>query len=145
MDKPIAHRQGFPDSFTASLVALMPAAVYICDAAGRLTFFNRKAVEIWGREPPLGDDQERYCGSFRMWTPDGHLLRHEDCPMADALRDGRAGRDLEVVIEQPDGTRLIANVNIDPIFDDAGNITGAINVFVDVTDRKRNEALLASQ
>lgn len=145
MDKPIAHRQGFPDSFTASLVALMPAAVYTCDAAGRLTFFNRKAVEIWGREPPLGDDQERYCGSFRMWTPDGHLLKHEDCPMADALRDGRAGRDLEVVIEQPDGTRLIANVNIDPIFDDAGNITGAINVFVDVTDRKRNEALLASQ
>ncbi len=126
----------------SKLLELMPAAVYTCDAAGRITYFNRRAAEIWGREPRLGNDQDIFCGSFRMWTPDGELLRHERCPMADAVRHGRAARNLEVVIEQPAGDRLVANVNIDPLFDAEGHITGAINVFVDVTELKKAELAL---
>ena len=124
------------------LVGLMPAAVYTCDAEGRITFFNRRAAEMWGREPKLGDDHEKYCGSFRLWMPDGSPLAHDQCPMADAVRKGRAGRDLEVVIEKPTGGRLVASVNIDPFYDSEGAVAGAINVFVDMTERKRTvEAL----
>lgn len=124
------------------LASLIPAAVYTCDAEGRITYFNRRAAELWGREPRLGDDQEKFCGSFRLWKPDGTLLRHEDCPMADAVRDGRAARNLEVVIEQPSGRRIVANVNIDPLFDVEGRLVGAINAFMDVTERKQVEARL---
>lgn len=134
---PSAAGLGAPIS---QLVALMPAAVYTCDADGRITFYNRQVAEMWGREPRLGDDQEKYCGSFRMWTPNGELLKHAQCPMADAVREARSARNLEVVIEQPSGKRVIANVNIDPLYDNNHQVIGAINVLVDVTERKRAEA-----
>jgi len=50
------------------LVALMPGAMYTCDRDGRLTFFNRRAVELWGREPATENGQDRFCGSRKLWT-----------------------------------------------------------------------------
>ena len=126
----------------SKLISLMPAAVYTCDAEGRLTYFNQQAVEMWGRKPKTGDEQDKYCGSFRMWTPDGKLLKHGDCPMADAVHEGRSARNEEVVIEQPSGAYIIANVNIDPLYNREGQLIGAINVFVDITERKRAEKAL---
>lgn len=43
----------------------------------------------------------------------------------------------EVHIERPDGSRIIVIVNIAPLKDDRGEITGAINCFYDVTERKK--------
>lgn len=126
----------------SKLLSLMPAAVYTCDAEGRLTFFNRRAAELWGRAPRLDDAGERFCGSFRLWTADGAPLRPEDSPMAEALRDGRSARNLEIVLEQPGGARLVTHASIDPLYDDDGRLAGAINVFVDVTERKQAEAAL---
>jgi len=118
------------------LASLMPAAVYTCDSQGRLTFYNRQAVQMWGREPRLGDDQDRYCGSFRMWKPNGEPLNHDRSPMADAVHDARSARNVEVVIEQPSGKRVFANVNVDPLYDDNHQVVGAINVFIDITGSK---------
>ncbi|MFN2533070.1 MAG: PAS domain-containing protein, partial [Pyrinomonadaceae bacterium] len=36
-----------------SLLTVMPAAVYACDAEGRITFYNPRAAELWGCEPRL--------------------------------------------------------------------------------------------
>jgi PAS domain S-box-containing protein len=121
------------------LLNLMPAAVYTCDTEGRLTFFNRRAVESWGREPRLGDLTDRWCGSLRMWLPNGEPLPHDDCPMANAARLGKSFRNTEVVIEQPSGTRMLASVNIDPLYGEDGQLVGAINVFEDITQRRRAE------
>lgn len=122
------------------LVALLPAAVYTCEApSGRITFYNDRAADLWGRAPRLGDPEERFCGSFRLWQPDGEHLPHAETPMAVALRDGREFRNQEVSIERPDGSRIIVLVNIDPIRDESGRIAGAINVFHDVTALKAAE------
>jgi PAS domain S-box-containing protein len=116
------------------LVSLMPAAVYTCEApSGRITFYNDRARELWGRAPVIGDSDARFCGSFRLWWPDGRPLRHEDTPMAVALGEGQAFRSQEVVIERPDGSRISVLVNIDPVQDDEGTVIGAINVFHDTT------------
>jgi two-component system NarL family sensor kinase len=50
--------------------------------------------------------------------------------------------DAEVHIERPDGSRIIVIVNIAPLTDDRGEITGAINCFYDVTERKQAEEAL---
>jgi two-component sensor histidine kinase len=123
-----------------TLFELGPVAVYSCDALGVIHNFNGRAAELWGRKPTKGDTDERYCGSFKMYRTDGTLIPHQQCPMAEVL-SGKISeaRDAEVVIERPDGSQSICVVNIRPLRNQSGEITGAINCFYDVTERKQAE------
>jgi PAS domain S-box-containing protein len=123
----------------ARLFEQLPFAVYVCDRDGLVLRYNRRAAELWGRAPKLGDPSERFCGSYRMFRPDGSLLPHYQCPMADVLRTGVSVREQEVHIERPDGSRGIALVDIEAVKDSDGNIVGAVNCFQDITERKRSE------
>ena len=117
----------------------LPFAIYVCDRDGLVLRYNRRAAELWGRSPEPGNPNERYCGSYRMFRPDGSPLPHDQCPMADVLRTGVSAREQEVHIERPDGSRGIALVDIEAIKDSGGTIVGAINCFQDITARKRGE------
>ncbi len=123
----------------ARLFEELPFAVYVCGQDGLVLRYNRRAAELWGRSPKLRDPDERFCGSYRMFRPDGSLLPHHQCPMADVLRTGVSVREQEVHIERPDGLRGIALVDIEAIKDSGGNIVGAVNCFQDITERKRSE------
>lgn len=123
----------------APILDLLPVAIYICGADGTIQYFNRKAAELWGREPVVGDLAERFFGSHRMFRMDGGPLPHEQCSMAEALRTGVPACGVEVVIERPDGARSIALVNIEPIKDAEGTVIGALNCFHDITERKQAE------
>jgi PAS domain S-box-containing protein len=107
-------------------------AVYTTDADGRITFFNRAAAAFWGRSPRLG---ELWCGSLRLFWPDGRPMRHEECPMAIALQEDRTIRGQEAIAERPDGTRVSFVPYPTPIHDADGKLIGAVNVLVDVTAR----------
>jgi two-component system, chemotaxis family, CheB/CheR fusion protein len=123
-----------------TLFELGPVAVYSCDVAGVIQKFNRRAAELWGREPAPGDTDQRFCGSFKMFRPDGRFMPHEQCPMAEVVAGTLSeARDAEVHIERPDGTRVTVVVNIRPLKNQHGEITGAINCFYDITERKRAE------
>ncbi len=61
-------------------------AVYTTDASGRITFFNEAAETLWGRRPEVG---EEWCGSWRLYWPDGRPMPHRECPMAVALLEDR--------------------------------------------------------
>jgi PAS domain S-box-containing protein len=133
-----------------TLFELAPVAVYSCHASGVIRDYNQLAVQLWGRKPVPGDTDERFCGSFKLYRPDGSFMPHEQCPMGDVLSGKVPGvRDGEVVIERPDGSRVIVIVNIAPVTDERGEITGAINCFYDVTERKNlereRETLLANE
>lgn len=119
------------------ILEAMPAAIYTTDAQGHITFYNQAAVDFSGRVPTLGSDD--WCVSWRLYWPDGTPLKHEDCPMAVALREGRAIRGAEAIAERPDGTRVPFIPYPTPLFDELGNVTGAINMLVDITDRKKAE------
>jgi PAS domain S-box-containing protein len=119
------------------LVELMPVAVYVCDTSGVIQSYNHRAVELWGREPKVGDTAQRYCASLRLYSPDGTLVPHEESKMAEVLRTGVHARDLEVVIEQPDGSCLTVLVNIAPLRNGEGELIGAMNCFQDITERKQ--------
>lgn len=126
------------------LIHALPAAVYTCDAQGRVTLFNQAAADLWGRSPVLGADD--WCGSLRVYRFDGTPLPKEDCPMALAIRTGRIVRGVEIIIERPDGTRRTVVPHPELIHDEDGNVAGAINMLVDVTETRSAEqaqALLA--
>ena len=126
-----------------TLFELGPVAVYSCEVSGVIREFNRTAVELWGRQPKPGDTDERFCGSFKLYRPDGTFMPHDQCPMAEVL-SGKIpeARDREVQIQRPDGSRVIVLVNIRPLRNERGEITGAINCFVDITERKEAEEKL---
>jgi PAS domain S-box-containing protein len=121
-----------------SALDAIPGAVYLCDSEGWLVRYNTEAAELWGREPKL-EKKEKFCGSHRLYNVDGTPVSHADCPMAEAVRVGQAFRNVEVVIERPDGLRFTALVNIRPLRDREGRIQGAINCFQDVSARKAME------
>ena len=133
--------QRLNDARYQTLFDLAPVAVYSCDAGGVIQEYNNRAANLWGRRPAVGDTDERFCGSFKMYRPDGTYMPHEQCPMGDVLSGKVPGvHDGEVHILRPDGSRIIVIVNIAPLTDSAGQIIGAINCFYDVTERKGLEA-----
>src|SRR5688572_8509171 len=70
------------------LLRKLPVAVYTCDAEGRVTFFNRAAAELWGRQPELHRDT--WCGAWKLRSIDGSRMELGNSPMARTLREGRA-------------------------------------------------------
>ena len=121
-----------------TLFDLGPVAVYSCDASGVIQEFNHRAVELWGREPAVGDTDERFCGSFKLFRPDGRFMPHEQCPMSEVVAGTLAEAcDEEVIIERPDSSRITVVVNIRPLKDAGGRVVGAINCFYDITERSR--------
>jgi PAS domain S-box-containing protein len=119
------------------LLESLPAAVYTTDAEGRITFFNQAAVDMAGRVPRLGEDL--WCVTWKLYKPDGTPLPHDECPMAIALKENRAVRGEEAVAERPDGTRVPFIPYPTPLRDADGNLVGAINMLVDVSERKQAE------
>jgi PAS domain S-box-containing protein len=134
----------FGDHIYLQALQDLPSAIYICDARGRIRFYNQAAVNLWGRSPAVGRDL--WCGSFRIYRTDGSVLPPVECPMAITLKEGRPVRDVEIIVERPDGLRRNILPFPSPIYDASGRIIGAINMLVDVTDRKlENEARQAGE
>ncbi|MGO1075594.1 PAS domain S-box protein [Inquilinus sp. CA228] len=119
------------------ILQALPAAIYTTDADGRITFYNEAAAELWGCRPELGKSE--FCGSWKLYWPDGTPLPHDQCPMALALKQGKPILGMEAVAERPDGTRVPFIAYPTPLFDAEGRLTGAVNMLVDISDRHRAE------
>ena len=120
-----------------AILQSLPVAVYKTDAAGRITFFNEAAAQLWGVRPELGKSE--FCGSWKMYWPDGTPLAHHECPMALALKEKRPVRGMEAIAERPDGTLVPFIPFPVPLFDASGALTGAVNTLVDITERHEAE------
>lgn len=122
------------------MINALPAAIYTTDASGRLTHINRAAVELSGRDLILGTDQ--WCVAWRLYHTDGRVLPHEECPVALALKEGRVVQGMEAIAERPDGVRIYVASYPTLLRNAAGAVIGAIDMLVDVTERKRAEDAL---
>jgi len=126
-----------------TLFDLVPVAVYTCDAEGLIQEYNQRAVELWGREPKTNDSSEKFCGSLKLFYPDGRPMPHHKCPMARALRGEKlTAPDLEILVEQSSGARRNVLVSPTALRGGQGKIIGAINCLHDITARKRTENAL---
>jgi PAS domain S-box-containing protein len=137
------HTSDDVNGLSREVIEALPAAVYKTDAEGRITFYNEAAVELWGCRPDLGDS--KFCGSWKLYWPDGAPLPHDECPMAMALKQKKPVRGMEAVAERPDGTRVPFIPYPTPLFDASGKLTGAVNMLVDISERKRAEEVLAAR
>lgn len=127
------------EQYLRSVLNALPAAIYTTDVSGRLTFYNQAAARLWGRYPRLGE--EYWCGSWRILRLDGTVLPHEECPMAVALKENRPVRGVMAIAERPNGTRFPFLPFPTPLHDENGNLTGAVNMLVDISDYEGRETL----
>lgn len=125
---------------TAVLDAL-PLAVYVTDVQGRITYYNRAAAELWGREPKLNSD--RWCGFVAAFHLDGSPVPFEESPLAEALKGGKPTQGLLLIAEREEGTRVPYMPAPSAVLDEDGRITGAVNVLMDVSDRQRADQAAA--
>jgi PAS domain S-box-containing protein len=137
MDNPVADRAA-PWWKAAELLRELPAAIYATDAAGLITFYNEAAAKLWGMRPELG--KSTFCGSWKLYRPDGTRLPHDHCPTALALKSKRAVCGMEAMTERPDGTRVPFMSYPKPLFDASGALVGTINLLVEISGRHDSAA-----
>lgn len=116
------------------LLDVLPAAAYTCNTEGLITYYNKRAADLWGRKPRLNCLEDRFCGSFRLFFPDGKPMKHDECWMAQALSSSRGYNGCDVMIERPDGRRLRAKAYANPIRDDSGRLIGALNILMEAAE-----------
>jgi PAS domain S-box-containing protein len=129
----LAHDEGY----LRAVLGALPAAVYITDPLGRITYYNEAAATLWGHRPELGKSE--WCGSWKLYWPDGRLMPHDECPMAMAVKEKRPIRGMEAVAERPDGSRVPFVPHPTPLFDASGTFVGVVSMLVDISERKRAE------
>ena len=117
----------------------LPAAIYVTDPDGLITYYNSACIEFAGRVPTVGRD--RWCVTWKLYTEDGAFLPHDRCAMAVAILERRSVRGVSAVAERPDGSRVNFMPYPTPIFDTESNLLGAVNILVDVTDSRQAEFL----
>jgi PAS domain-containing protein len=117
----------------------LPAAIYVTDPNGLITYYNPACIEFAGRVPTVGSD--RWCVTWKLYTEDGAFLPHDQCPMAVAILEKRPVRGITAVAERPDGSRVNFMPYPTPIFDTEGRLLGAVNMLIDVTDSRQAEFL----
>jgi PAS domain S-box-containing protein len=136
---PLVAPSGTSDSYYHTILEVLPAAVYTCDADGYIKWYNAAAANLWGRHPELGKDL--WCGSWKIFSPEGDPVPLDQCPMARTLKEKRSIVGEEIVVERPDGERRTILPHPQPIFDEAGKLAGAVNMLVDVTQHKKSQEL----
>ena len=119
-----------------SILDELPVPIYTTDADGAVTYWNRACIHFAGREPQLGED--RWCVTWHLYTTEGDDLPHEDCPMALAIRQKREIRGEVAIAQRPDGSRVAFTPYPTPLFDEQGNVTGAVNMLIDISAEQVN-------
>jgi PAS domain-containing protein len=124
-----------------AVLANLPAPIYTTDADGWITYYNSACIQFAGRTPTPGED--RWCVTWKLYGEDGTFLPHEDCPMAVAIKEKRPVRGAVAAAERPDGTRVMFTPYPTPLIGEDGDIVGAVNILIDVTDHRQAGALRA--
>lgn len=119
------------------ILETLPMAVYACDVKGNIIFYNDAAVRLWGREPVFGKDL--WHSSQNLYYEDGTPLPPEQSPLAVSVRQGTPVTGREITIERPNGERSLVLPHPTLLRDHSGNIIGAVNLLMDITERKVQE------
>ncbi len=114
----------------------LPAGVLLARApAGEIALVNRKATELFHAAP--GDP----AASLTLSRADGKPYRPDELPLARTLATGEPHGADDVAVPAPDHSLVRLLATAAPVRDETGEMTAAIGVFHDVSERERLRAL----
>jgi PAS domain S-box-containing protein len=120
------------------IIESMPEALVVADAEARILFTNRVADELYGQPVPFGKEYESH-RALRICYPGGWPYEPRDLPLTRAALDGERAEDVEMQLIGAEGEPRDLLVSTAPILGSDGEITGAVGVFRDITERKQIE------
>lgn len=132
------NRRGEPEQEISSqqmnsLLKDSPVAIYTCNRAGHLTFFNQAAARLWGVVPELNTDD--WYSSWKTYFITGEVMPLTESPMAKAFLENRIVDGEEITIETFDHVFKRVLVYSRPLYDAQGESSGTYNTLVDVSDK----------
>jgi PAS domain S-box-containing protein len=122
----------------AAVIAELPLALLACDVTGRVTHYNRRAVDLFGisTDGTLGIASPV---SSKIYRLDGTTpLPVEERPLSRALR-GDEVSDAEFVVVTPEGAVRTVISSARRLIGPAGQALGAVAVVQDITERRLAE------
>lgn len=122
-----------PETILRDLVSAIPAAIYACDTEGRLIYHNRQACDLWGREPHSYEEPWTFLNWQKLYTADGVWIRSGEELIRDVMTSGCPVVNQELVLEQSDSSRVDVLMNIAPLRDGEGRLSGAVCIIENIS------------
>jgi len=132
-----------PRSFHEQLINNLYDGVYFVDTTRTITYWNKGAEELTGYSADEAIGRHCFDNFLNHVDCDGRALCTGGCPLSHTLADG-ARRETEVFLQHRDGHRVPVSVRVSPIADSRGTVIGAVEVFTDVTAKKKLERRAAT-
>jgi PAS domain S-box-containing protein len=125
-----------------AVLNLLPVGVTIMNTEGQIVERNLADWTLWDENPYETVPVAQQPGYKAWWVSTGQPIGPEEWPAARALLKGEIALDEEIYIESFAGHKKTFLNSAVPIRDEAGVITNAVSVNVDITDRKHSEEAL---
>jgi two-component system sporulation sensor kinase A len=115
-----------------------PEGIVVTDENARVTLANPAAEQLYARPVPYGEPYETHA-ELCMCQPDGTAIPPRELPLTRSALDGETHRNEELAIVWPGGERRELLIDTVPIRGSDGQVTGAVGLFRDITQRKQTE------
>ncbi len=118
--------------------------IALVDRIGRIVLMNEGGKKTFGLEriPEVGFSD--FADKLGMFTLDGGNLSEAENPVRLAALEGRDIRNSELMIRR-DGKERILSVSASPLIGSVRDVNGAVVIFSDITDQKKNELAIKKQ
>lgn len=118
----------YTNEFFKSLLDNLYDGVYFVDRQRRITYWNRGAERITGYKAEQVVGKSCSDNILNHCTEDGCELCTTTCPLTQSMKTGKSG-EVEVFLHHANGHRVPVSVRTSPIYDEAGKVIGAVEIF----------------
>jgi two-component system, cell cycle sensor histidine kinase and response regulator CckA len=114
----------------------LPSGVWILDSDGRIILSNAASGAIWGE---AAESVDQLLERPTWWAQSGQPIQPAEWGPGLALRRGESSYDEEIVSELMPGVRRTLRLSSVPLLSPEGNITGAVVLSEDFTEKRVRE------
>lgn len=126
----------YTNEFFKSLLDNLYDGVYFVDRQRCITYWNGGAERITGYKAEQVVGKSCSDNILRHCTEDGCELCATTCPLVQSMKTGKPG-EMEVFLHHSSGHRVPVSVRTSPIYDEAGKVVGAVEIFSNNTQVMR--------
>jgi diguanylate cyclase (GGDEF)-like protein/PAS domain S-box-containing protein len=130
--------RSIPASFYQKLLDSLYDGVYFVDQERRITYWNQGAQSLTGYSKSEALGRKCFDNFLQHVDFQGCALCQNGCPLSETMSDGRR-REAELYLSHKNGHRVPVSIRVAPLLDGTGRVIGAVEVFTDVTEKKKIE------